>query len=464
MAAGMGWTGTPGDAVAMDAPETGELPLDSTGNDRTPSEAMMQSPVVLYDYDAIAWALNLGGDAYIDITGLSYLPDSDLSGGTVGRMTQVLGAQDDTVYRTYREGDLQLVRSVENGFYDITFLFSEPHEIEPGNRVFDVLAQGNTVIDKLDINAARDGNSRFALDRTVPGVEVRNGRLAIDFRAVEGVPILSGLVVRRREPDKRDWTLDWSDEFDYDGAPDPENWVVQEWPAGRVNQEDQAYTDRERNLRVENGRLVIEAHREDFGSARYTSGRIHSMNKRDILYGRVDVRARLPGGRGTWAALWMLTSDPFRYATTCSADPEEWQGHDDCDAWPNSGEIDIMEHVGYDMHRLHGTVHNKAYYAGNGQQRKGSVEVRDLEKLFHVYSLEWTPDLLRIYYDGVPYFTYMNEGRGWESWPYDHPYHLIMNLAIGGQWGRAGGPIDNAIFPVRLEVDYVRVFRPINPH
>ena len=200
-----------------------------------------------------------------------------------------------------------------------------------------------------------------------------------------------------------------------------------------------------------------------YGEAEYTSGRIHSRGKGDWLYGRIDIRARLPGGQGTWPALWMLPTDAFKYATTCAADPEEWQGDDDCDAWPNSGEIDIMEHVGYDMHRLHGTVHNKAYYAGNGQQRKGSVEVRDLEQVFHVYSLEWTPELLRIYYDGVPYFTYVNDGQGWESWPYDHPYHLIMNLAIGGHWGGAGGPIDDAIFPVRLEVDYVRVFEPVSP-
>ena len=424
---------------------------------------MMQSPVVLYDPDAVVWALNLGGEAYLDINGVPYQPDSERVGGTQGHMGQVLGAQDDTVYQTFRQGDLRLVRTIDNGVYDITFLFSEPEDIEAGERVFDVQAQGTTVIESLDIIAARDGNSRFALDRTVTGVDVRNGQLEVSFRASKGVPVLSGLVVRRREPDTRDWTVDWFDEFDRDGAPDPEIWVVEEWPVGRVNEEDQAYTKRSRNLRVENGALIIEAHREDFEGARYTSGRLHTFHKRDLLYGRVDFRARLPGGRGTWAALWMLTSDPFRYATKCSASPEEWQGDDDCDAWPNSGEIDIMEHVGYDMHRLYGTVHNKAYYAGNGQHRKGSVEVRDVEQAFHVYSLEWTPELLRVYYDGVPYFTYVNDGKGWESWPYDHPYHLIMNLAIGGLWGRAGGPIDDAIFPVRLEVDYVRVFKPVSP-
>ena len=371
---------------------------------------------------------------------------------------------DDTVYRSYREGEFELASELPNGTYDITFFFAEPRDTPVGDRVFNVVAQGQTVISNLDVRRDRDRNPASALARTVTGVAVDNGMLTVSLQAVVGQPVLNAILVRSRAADDRAWQWVWGDEFDYEGRPDASRWSYERWNPRRVNDEDQAYTDRPENVRVIDGRLVIEAHRERYGDADYTSGRIHSRGKGDWLYGRIDIRARLPGGQGSWPALWMLPTDAFRYATTCSADPEEWQGDDGCDAWPNSGEIDIMEHVGYDMHRLHGTVHNKAYYAGNGQQRKGSVEVRDLEKLFHVYSLEWTPDLLRIYYDGVPYFTYMNEGRGWESWPYDHPYHLIMNLAIGGQWGRAGGPIDNAIFPVRLEVDYVRVFRPINPH
>ncbi len=419
----------------------------------------MKLPVVFYQSDAITWALNLGGDHHTDIGGVSYLPDSKRLGGTAGRIASVLGAQDTTVYETYRQGDLQLAQPVDNGVYDITFQFAEPAEITPGERVFDVLAQGVAVIERLDVKAARDGNSGFALDRTVTGVEVNNGKLEIEFIARAGLPLLNGLVVRRQQPDTRQWSLDWSDEFVDDGAPDPDIWVIENWPAGKVNEEDQVYTDREQNVRVEDGTLVIEAHREDFEGARYTSGRLHTLQKRDMLYGRVDIRARLPGGRGTWAALWMLPSDPFRYATTCSLDGE-WHGSDICDAWPNSGEIDIMEHVGFDMHRVHGTVHNRAYFPGNGQQRKGSVEVREVEEAFHVYSVEWTPELIRIFIDGSPYFSYFNEGNGWQAWPYDHPYHLIFNLAIGGTWGGSGGPTDDSIFPVRMEVDYVRYFTP----
>ena len=118
-----------------------------------------------------------------------------------------------------------------------------------------------------------------------------------------------------------------------------------------------------------------------------------------------------------------------------------------------------MEHVGHDMGTVWGTVHNKAYYWINWEQRKGSIIQEDLDKRFHLYSVEWTPDHIHIFLDNKLYFTYINEGTSWKAWPYDHPYHLILNLAIGGNWGRAGGPIDDNIFPVQMEVDYVRVYQ-----
>jgi licheninase len=254
------------------------------------------------------------------------------------------------------------------------------------------------------------------------------------------------------------WELDWSDEFDAEGGPDPARWSAELWAPRRVNRESQAYTDHERNLRVEGGRLVIEAHRRSGDGEGYTSARIHSRGKGDLLYGRVDIRARLPSGQGTWAALWMLPSDPFRYASNCESD-EEWHGNPDCDAWPNSGEIDIMEHVGYEMSVVHATVHNRDAHGGGPRQVSGTIEALGLEERFHVYSLEWSPQRIDIYLDGTVYYTYLNQGNGWEEWPFDHPFHVIMNLAIGGDWGEAGGPIDASIFPTALEVDYVRVFR-----
>jgi beta-glucanase (GH16 family) len=140
-------------------------------------------------------------------------------------------------------------------------------------------------------------------------------------------------------------------------------------------------------------------------------------------------------------------------------DIPDWQGNDNCDAWPNSGEIDILEHVGYLQGHVHGTVHNRAYYFVNMEQRKGRVIFDDLSDRFYDYVVEWSPDRIDMYVDDTLYFTYMNENKGWREWPFDHPFHLIINLAIGGDWGRAGGPIDDSLFPQRLEVDYVRVYQ-----
>ena len=407
--------------------------------------------------DMVVWAVNVGGEAYDGIDGVAYRADEGLTGGTAAQMDTVLGSQDPTLYRTYRSGDFAIQTPLPDGRYDLTFHFAEPFDAPVGSRVFSVLAGGDVVIPDLDVRGARDGKHVSALTRTVTDVEVTDGKLDITFEASVGEPVLSAIVVRRKLQDTRTWNLVWEDDFDYEGAPDASKWSYNVWPARKVNDEDQAYTDRLKNVRVEDGRLVIEAHKEPYDNAEYTSGRLHTEGKGDVLYGRVEVRAKLPAGQGTWAAIWMLPSDPYRYATTCEA-PEEWQGSPTCDAWPNSGEIDIMEHVGYDMNNVHGTVHNKAYYWINWEQRKGSVETVDAEADFHVYALEWTPERIDIFFDGTRYFTYVNEGEGWEAWPYDHPYNLILNLAIGGAWGRAGGPIDDSIFPVRMEVDYVRVY------
>ncbi|AOW78973.1 glycoside hydrolase [Colwellia sp. PAMC 20917] len=328
-------------------------------------------------------------------------------------------------------------------------------------RVFNVFAENKLVISDLNVRLARDGKHLSALARAVYNVEVTDGQLDINFEAINGQPILSALIVRKKEIESKQWQLVWSDEFNYQGKPDPNKWSYDIWPARKVNSEDQTYTDNLKNVHVKDSNLVITAYKENLDDAKYTSGRIHSQGKGDFLYGRVDVRAKLPAGQGTWSAIWMLPSDPFKYSSTCQEN-DDWQGSATCDAWPNSGEIDIMEHVGYDMQTIHGTVHNKAYYWANWEQRKGSIEGQDVEKAFHLYSVEWTPESITVLFDNVPYFFYSNESSGWRAWPYDHPYHVILNLAIGGMWGKAGGPIDDRIFPVSMEVDFVRIFKPLN--
>ncbi|MEL6611760.1 MAG: family 16 glycosylhydrolase [Bacteroidota bacterium] len=423
----------------------------------TATNASTATPPGITYADAVVWAVNVGGEAYEGVDGVAYLADEDLVQGTAATIDTTLGSQDGLLYRTYRTGDLAVAHPLPDGFYDVTFHFSEPEDEPVGSRVFLVRAEDALVIDSLDVRKARDEKHHSALTRTAQNVQVTDGQLDIAFEPVVSEPILSAIVVRQRQQDQRTWTLAWEDNFDGVGAPDSTRWSYNVWPARKVNDEDQAYTDRLKNVRQEDGVLVIEAHKEQYDNAEYTSGRIHTEGKGDLLYGRVEVSARVPAGQGTWAAVWMLPTDPYRYATTCEA-PDDWQGSPTCDAWPNSGEIDILEHVGYDMNHVHGTVHNKAYYWRNWEQRKGSIETVDAEGDFHVYALEWTPERIDIFFDGTRYFTYMNEGTGWRAWPYDHPYNIILNLAVGGAWGRAGGPIDDSIFPVRMEVDYVRVY------
>jgi beta-glucanase (GH16 family) len=404
------------------------------------------------------WAVNVGGPAYQATDGTAYEAESSVTGGTPGRLETVKGSQDPFIYQTFREGDVEIARPMPNGVYDITFHFAEHEPFGGGQRIFDALVEGEPVIRRLDVMSSRDGKIESALSVTIPGVELTDGELNIGFAAAVGEPVLSALVVRPARAARPVGELVWSDEFETDGAIDTEKWTIDEWPARRVNDEDQAYTARAKNLRVEDGHLVIEAHKEDYANAAYTSGRIHSQGKGDFLYGRFEARAMLPRGKGTWAAIWMLPSDPFRYATTCS-EGDTWQGSETCDAWPNSGEMDFLEHVGYEMGHVHGTVHNRAYYWINWEQRKGRILLDAPDQDWHVYALEWSPEKVEVFVDDTLYFTYVNENDGWESWPYDHPFHLVLNLAVGGMWGRAGGGIDDEIFPQRMRVDYVRVYR-----
>jgi len=412
--------------------------------------------------DYLVWAMNAGGAAYTGVDGTRFDAESSIEGGTIGTLDVIKGSQDAGLYEQYRRGDITVARKLANGTYDVTFHFAEPDEIGGGERVFDAIIEGNVVIDDLDIVRDRDGKTLSALTVTVTDVAVLDGELSIEFDASAGEPVLSALLVRNRNRPAHDWKLVWSDEFDYAGAPDPNKWEIDVWPARVVNDEDQAYTARDTNLRVEDDHLVIEAHKEKFDNADFTSARIHTRGKGDFLYGRFEVRAKLPEGMGTWPAIWMLPSDPFRYATKCK-EGDTWQGSADCDAWPNSGEIDIMEHVGYQMGHVHGTVHNEAYYWAKWEQRKGRVLVDDVADDFHVYALEWSPERIDAFLDDTLYFTYVNENNGWQSWPYDHPFHLILNIAVGGMWGRAGGGIDSDVFPQTMLVDYVRVFERASP-
>ena len=237
--------------------------------------------------------------------------------------------------------------------------------------------------------------------------------------------------------------LVWQDEFEYNGLPDSTKWSYDVGGSGWGNQELQYYTEKRlENARVENGNLIIEARKEIYNGKNYTSARLVSRNKGDWTYGRIEVKARLPEGTGTWPAIWML--------------PTDWIYGDG--SWPDNGEIDIMEHVGYNEGVIHGTIHTHDYNHADGTQQSGQKTVPDATTAFHVYAIEWSEDKIEWYIDDQKYFTYENNGAGWTAWPFDHPFHLIMNIAIGGTWGGAEG-VDNTIFPQKLEIDYVRVYK-----
>lgn len=241
------------------------------------------------------------------------------------------------------------------------------------------------------------------------------------------------------------YTLVWRDEFDaprsLNGAaalPDPGKWWYETGAGGWGNNELQNYipalSGSDTCAAQYDGILRI--------TARKRNNQVLSvrMNTHESwLYGYFEARLKLPGGRGTWPAFWMM---PANFT-----------------AWPDDGEIDIMEEVGYRPNYVSSTIHCKAYYHGIGTQKGAEKYVPTAETDFHVYAVEWTPDYIRGLVDGVSYFQFPNDKRGnKDTWPFNAPFYLKLNLAWGGNWGGAEG-VDEAALPARYEIDYVRVFQ-----
>ena len=239
------------------------------------------------------------------------------------------------------------------------------------------------------------------------------------------------------------YSLVWSDEFDRAGLPDSSKWAYDTGmnKQGWHNREKQYYSGpRAENAAVVDGRLVITARKEqmstapDWGGQAYTSTRLLTAGKQDWTYGFFEIRAKLPCGKGTWPAIWMLGS----------------QG-----GWPAGGELDIMEQTGKEPSKVFSTTHTSAGSGGNGAG--AATQVLDACSAFHNYQMLWTAQKIIFGIDGKPHFTYNNAGTGKAQWPFDAPQFLILNIAIGGD---LGGEVDDAIFPVKMEVEYVRVYQP----
>jgi len=245
--------------------------------------------------------------------------------------------------------------------------------------------------------------------------------------------------------------LVWSDEFDTPGLPDPKKWKYDTHrnEEGWYNNEKQYYASgRLENSRVENGNLIIEALKEDLSAGRfedwggqeYSSARLITQGLGDWTYGFFEIRAKLPCGRGTWPAIWMLPSDPDV-------------------VWPAGGEIDIMEHVGFDPGVIHHSIHTTAFNFSRGTQKTSKHELPTACDAMHKYQLLWAPTMMLFAVDDQPKFLFNKESAKQTRWPFDKPQHLLLNVAVGGTWGGQKG-LDLAAFPARMEVDYVRVYQP----
>lgn len=261
--------------------------------------------------------------------------------------------------------------------------------------------------------------------------------------------LLTGWIVRNPTGtysgnyDSKNKKLVWSDEFNYTGLPDNNKWSYD--TAGNAdgwgNQEAQYYTAaRLTNAEVKNGFLYINSLKENYRGFKYTSARLITKGKGDWLYGRMEIRAKLPEGRGMWPAIWMLPTD-WAYGN-----------------WPSSGEIDIMENVGFDPYVIVASAHTETYNHMIGTQKNNKITIADCYINFHVYALEWEPNEYRVYIDDQLYFTFKNEGTGYKVWPFDKRFHLLLNVAVGGTWGGTKG-IDDSIFPRSMVVDYVRIYQ-----
>ena len=241
------------------------------------------------------------------------------------------------------------------------------------------------------------------------------------------------------------YTLKWQEEFNETKSnngkpilPNTDKWWYENFTKGTVNNELQTYvggfSGTDTVAYISDGTLKIVAKKQD---AEVISARINTSES--WTYGYFEARLKVPSGKGTWPAFWMM--------------PQNFE------SWPRDGEIDIMEYVGYDKNVVHSSVHTQAYNHTINTQKTATKKIENAETEFHVYAVEWTEDKIVGYVDGEAYFTFKNDGKGdINTWPFNKPFYLKLNLAWGGDWGGAQG-IDESALPATFEIDYVRVYK-----
>ncbi len=272
----------------------------------------------------------------------------------------------------------------------------------------------------------------------------KSGRIKLDFTTLKKALVFAGLLLpfgMQGQPKDENFqikkkNLVWQDEFDYTGLPDSKKWDYEE---GMIRKPEPQYYTRERlkNVHVANGNLVITACKEEFEGARYTSASINTKGKFEFIYGRVEVRAKLPKGRGVFPAIWMLGTNIDQVS------------------WPFCGEIDIMEYWGgTHPNEIKSTVHTRDYSWKTNNGRGSWFNYDKPWEDFHIYAVEWYYDRLDFYFEDKMFFTCKKKGEGIGEWPFDAPQYLLINFALSGQ-----PDIDDSIFPINFLVDYVRIYR-----
>ena len=274
-----------------------------------------------------------------------------------------------------------------------------------------------------------------------PLTEVRKGEVTIQSGAArKTITITQEAAEESPYYAPEGYKLVWHDEFDKGSELNGDDWRHEVQNSGWVNHELQNYV----NHKTPEGRLVTEIRD---GKLRITalkengkiySGRVYAKDKQGWKYGYIEASIKLPKGKGTWPAFWMM---PVNFHS-----------------WPADGEIDIMEEVGYHPDYVSSSLHANAHVHSNGTQVTHEMYCKGAEGEFHTYAIEWTAQNITTYVDGKVQLSYNNRGLGRDDWPYDDPFYIIFNLAWGGDWGGAQG-VDESALPVTMEVDYVRVFQ-----
>jgi len=242
------------------------------------------------------------------------------------------------------------------------------------------------------------------------------------------------------------YVLVWSDEFSAPNGslPDSSKWIMETGGSGWGNDELEAYTNRAQNVHVRKGNLVITAKKETYKGAdgitrEYTSARLKTLGLFEQKYGRFEARIKIPRGQGIWPAFWMLGNNI---------------GTVD---WPDCGEIDIMENIGKEPDKVHGTIHGPGYSGSEGLGGSYTLPSGKFADNFHIFGVEWEPSAVRFYVDGKPYETRTPADLpAGKTWVFDHPFFILLNVAVGGGW--PGNPDRTTVFPQRMLVDYVRVY------